>query len=99
MIPFHSVPPLSGSPIGLDSYSPQSIKGKALEEEIQALCRKGAVEAAPPFPMFYSRMFVVTKASGGVEIYDRSLHSEPVGGENAVSDGDCPLGSPLGAKE
>ena len=37
VIPFHSFPPLSGSPIALDSYSPKSIKGKALEEEIQSL--------------------------------------------------------------
>ena len=65
MIPFHSVLPLSGSPIALDSYSPQSIKGRALEEEIQALCRKGAFEPALPSPGFYSRMFVVTKMSGG----------------------------------
>ena len=36
-------------------------------------------------------MFVVT--------YHRSLHPEPVGGEDAFSDGDCPVGSPLGAEE
>ena len=65
MIPFHSVPPLSGCPSALDSYSPQSIKGRALEEEIQALCRKGAVEPASLSPGFYNRMFVVTKALGG----------------------------------
>ena len=65
MIPFHSVLPLSGSPIALDSYSPQSVKGRALEEEIQALCCKGAVEPASPSPGFYSHMFVVTKALGG----------------------------------
>ena len=64
-IPFHSVPPLSGSPIALDSYSSQSIKGRALEEEIQALCRKGAIEPASLSPGYYSHMFVVTEASGG----------------------------------
>ena len=53
----------SASPI--DSYSPQSIKGRALEEEIRALRRKGAVEPASSSPCFYSLMFVVTKASGG----------------------------------
>ena len=66
VIPFHVVPPLSDTPIILNSYSPQSIKGRALEEEIQALCCKGAVEPAPPSPGFYSRMFVVTKASRGL---------------------------------
>ena len=36
-IPFHMPPPLSPTPIILDSYSPQSVKGRALDEEIQAL--------------------------------------------------------------
>ena len=64
-IPFRIPPPLSLTPIFLDLYSPQSVKGRALEEEIQALRRKGAVEPAPPTPGFYSHMFVVTKATGG----------------------------------
>ena len=65
VIPFHVVPPLSDTPIILDSYSPHSIKGRALEGEIQALGRKGAVEPASPSPGYYSCMFVVTKVSGG----------------------------------
>ena len=64
-IPFHSPPPLSQSPITLHSYSPQSIKGRALESEIQALLQKDAIEPASPSSGYYSRMFVVTKASGG----------------------------------
>ena len=64
-IPFRVLPPLSPTPIVLDSYSPQSVKGRALNEEIQALRRKGAVEPAPPTPGFFSRTFVVTKATGG----------------------------------
>ena len=64
-IPFRILPPLSPTPIILNSYSPQSVKGRALDEEIQALRRKGAVEPAPPTPGFFSRMFVVTKATGG----------------------------------
>ena len=64
-IPFRMPPPLSPTLIILDSYSPQSVKGRALEEEIQAVRRKGAVEPAPPTPGFYNRMFVVTKATGG----------------------------------
>ena len=65
VIPFHVGPPLSGTPIILDSYSPHSIKRRALEGEIQALRLKGAVEPASPSPGFYSRMFMVTKVSGG----------------------------------
>ena len=59
-IPFRMPP----TPIILDSYSPQSVKGRALDEEIQALRRKGAVEPAPPTPGFFSHMLVVTKATG-----------------------------------
>ena len=45
--------------------SPQSIKGKALAQEIEALEEKGAIEPAPlPSEGFYSRLFVVKKASG-----------------------------------
>ena len=34
-----------------------------------------------------------------METHHQSLHSEPVGGEDTVSDGDCPVGSLLGAEE
>ena len=61
-IPFRIRPPLPPTPIILDSYSPQSVKGRALDKGIQALRRKGVVEPAPPTPGFFSRMFVVTKA-------------------------------------
>ena len=64
-IPFLMQPPLSPTPIIVDSYSPRSVKGRALEEEIQALRRKRAVEPAPPTPFFFSCMFIVTKATGG----------------------------------
>ena len=64
-IPFRSPPPLSETPIPMDSYSPQSIKGRALEEGIQALHCKGAVEPASSCLGFYSQMVIVTKASGG----------------------------------
>ena len=65
VIPFHMFPPLSETPPHLDSYSPLSIKGEALQGEIQALLQKGAVEPASPSPGYYSRMFVVPKSPGG----------------------------------
>ena len=65
MIPFMSLPPLSQTPITHESYSPTSIRGHALDLEIQALLQKGAVEPADPDSGYYSRMFVVTKATGG----------------------------------
>ena len=64
--PFACLLLLSPIPIILDLYSPQSVKGRALDEEIQALRHKGAVEPAPPTPGFFSRLFVVTKATGGL---------------------------------
>ena len=63
-IPFSSNPPLSPVPIHLPSYSPTSIRGKALAVEIEALWKKGALERAPSSPGFYSRVFVATKGSG-----------------------------------
>ena len=63
-IPFDRRPPLSEHPLSLPAYSPQSIKGVALTQELQNLLRKGAVEPAPQSPGFYSRLFLVQKASG-----------------------------------
>ena len=63
-IPFDRRPPLSELPLSLPAYSPQSIKGVALTQELQNLLRKGAVEPAPQSPGFYSRLFLVQKASG-----------------------------------
>ena len=63
-IPFDRRPPLSERPLSLPAYSPQSIKGVALTQELQTLLRKGAVEPAPQSTGFYSRLFLVQKASG-----------------------------------
>ena len=63
-IPFDRVPPLSERPLSLPAYSPQSIRGVALTQELQNLLWKGAVEPAPQSPGFYSHLFLVQKASG-----------------------------------
>ena len=63
-IPFDRLPPLSERPLSLPAYSPQSIRGVALTQELQNLLRKGAVEPAPQSPGFYSLLFLVQKASG-----------------------------------
>ena len=62
-IPFSS-PPFSQVPIHLPSYSPSSIRGKALLKELESLHLKGALEEAPSTPGFYSRIFVAPKANG-----------------------------------
>ena len=48
----------------MPSYSPSSIRGKALEKEFLDLLHKGAIKQAPQTPGFYSRLFVVQKDSG-----------------------------------
>ena len=62
-IPFSTKPPLASRPILLSSYAPSSIKGQALATEIDSLISKRAVELAPDSPGYYSRVFVVLKAS------------------------------------
>ena len=64
-LPFCSAPHLSKEPIPFSTYAPSSIRVKALEQEVLSLVEKGVVELAPlPSPWFYSRLFVVMKASG-----------------------------------
>ena len=75
-IPFDRLPPLSERPLSLPAYSPQSIRGVALTQELQDLLRKGAVEPAPQSPGFYSRLFLVQKASGVVAPHHRSVDPE-----------------------
>ena len=48
----------------MPSYSPSSIRGKALEKEFLDLLHKRAIEQTPQTPGFYSRLFVVQKDSG-----------------------------------
>ena len=73
-IPFSSPPPLSAVLLPLPSYSPSSIKGKGLHGEVLSLISKGAVELAPPPPGYYSRLFVVWKATGSWKpVIDLSL--------------------------
>ena len=56
--------PLSDQPLPMPSYTPSSIRGKALEQEFQDLLHKQAIEQASQTPGFYSRLFVVQKDSG-----------------------------------
>ena len=64
-MPFRAAPKLFKKLIHYPSYSPSSIRGKALALEVLSLVKKGAVELAPlSSPGYYSRLFVVMKASG-----------------------------------
>ena len=65
IIPFHSPPPLSSTPIPLPSYTPSSIRGVALAAAVKDLLSKGAIEPSSSGPGFYSRLFVTLKVTGG----------------------------------
>lgn len=64
-IPLSAIPPLSPRTLSFTSYLRDTNRDMALSEEIAALLRKEAVEEAPLSPGYYSRVFVVPKASGG----------------------------------
>ena len=63
-IKFHSQPLLS--PVPIPFPPPGNIRKRvALEKEIASMISKQAVEPAPEGPGYYSRIFVVPKATGG----------------------------------
>ena len=92
-IPFCRAPVLSKEPIPFPAYCPNSIRGKALEGEVQSLLAKGTIELAPlPSPGFYSQLFVVMKASGAWRpVISLSLSPEPEGSADILQDGDSPI--------
>ena len=66
-VPFtDSPPPLSRTPVSFPTYRAGSPRAKALQQEVEGMLAKGALEIArDPGPGFYSRLFLVEKASGG----------------------------------
>ena len=65
-IPFKSLPPLSTTPVAMTAYAQGSERFLALQEEVDSLLSKSAVDQLEiPGPGYYSRLFVATKASGG----------------------------------
>ena len=65
-LPFESPPPLTRTPILFPAYRPGSPQSLALRQEIEKRLAKGALEIVPdPGPGFYSRLFLVEKATGG----------------------------------
>ena len=61
-----SPPPLSRTPVSFPTYRAGSPRAQALRQEVEAMLAKGALEIArDPGPSFYSRLFLVEKASGG----------------------------------
>ena len=66
-VPFKdSPPPLSRTPVSFPTYRAGSPRAQALRQEVEAMLAKGALEIArDPGPSFYSRLFLVEKATGG----------------------------------
>ena len=59
-------PPLSYAPVLFPTYPFDSPKALALHQEVETMISKGALErVSNPGPGFYSRLFLVEKASGG----------------------------------
>ena len=66
-VPFKdSPPPLARTPVSFPAYRAGSPRAQALRQEVEAMLAKGALEIArDPGPGFYSRLFLVEKATGG----------------------------------
>ena len=66
-VPFSgTAPPLTGNPVDFRTYHPTSAKALALAQEVSKMLEKDAVEiVSDPGPGFYSRLFLVEKATGG----------------------------------
>ena len=66
-IPFQDSPPsLTPVPLSFRTYNPGSRKSLALCQEVSKMLEKGALEiVADPGFGFYSRLFLVEKATGG----------------------------------
>ena len=66
-VPFKdSPPPLARTPVSFPTYWAGSPWAQALRQEVEAMLAKGALEIArDPGPGFYSRLFLVEKATGG----------------------------------
>ena len=66
-VPFlDSPPPLSRTPVSFLTYRAGSPRAQALRQEVEGMLAKGALEITrDPSPGFYSRLFLVEKASGG----------------------------------
>ena len=87
-VPFlDSPPPLSRTPVSFPTYRAGSPQAQALRQEVEGMLAKGALEIARDLgPGFYSRLFLVEKASGGWRpVID--LSSERVRPADSVQDG------------
>ena len=85
-VPFtDSPPPFSRTPVSFPTYQAGSPRAQALRQEVEAMLAKGALEIALDLgPGFYSRLFLVEKASG---VPSSTCLTERVRPPNSVQDG------------
>ena len=88
-VPFlDSPPPLSRTPVSFLTYRAGSPRAQALQQEIEGMLAKGALEIArDPGPGFYSRLFPGGEGVWRLETRDRSLTPERVRPADSVQDG------------
>ena len=67
-VPFTDSPtPLARTPVSFPTNWATSPRAQALRQEVKAMLAKGALEIArDPGPGFYSRLYLVEKAAGGL---------------------------------
>ena len=84
---------LARTPVSFPTYRAGSPRAQALRQEVEAMLAKGALEIArDPGPGFYSRLFLVEKATGGWRpVIDLSI--EGLRPADAVQDGNSRFGA------
>ena len=99
-IPFRDLlSPLARSPVSFPTYRPDSPRALALRQEVESMIMKGALEIVPDLdPGFYSRLFLVEKASGGWRPVIDLSPPQQMRTTNPIQDGDHRLSTPLGQK-
>ena len=90
-IPFRRAPVLSKEPIPFPAYCPNSIRGKALEGEVQSLLDKGAIEPAPLPSGLLQPVVRSDESLRSIEAGHRSLYPESEGSADILQDGDSPI--------
>ena len=97
-VPFRRAPTLSREPIPYSAYSPESIRGKALEGEVRSLLEKGAIDRAgsPPVSVLLQPAFCGDESLRVVEAGHRPLAAESEGSEDILQDGDSPVCTSVG---
>ena len=94
-VPFKdSPPPLARTPVSFPTYRAGSPRAPALRQEVEAMLAKGALEIArDPDPGFYSRLFLVEKATGGWRPVIDLSHLNDFVQADAVQDGNSRFGA------